>query len=113
MVPEQRWSSDQTPSKLIFIVEDDPIMVEFLVAVLLDETPYLATAVHNGFEALETLKEIKPHLFILGLFAAGDERPGTLRSTARQRRNGKRAYDHAQYKHAYQRDTEASHHWYP
>ncbi len=71
MVQEQGLSSVQANSKLIFIVEDDTIMVEFLVTALLDETPYLVTAVHNGFEALETLNEIKPHLFILDYLLPG------------------------------------------
>ena len=65
MVQEQRWSSVQTPSKLIFIVEDDPIMEEFLVLAISEETPYQVTAVSNGFEALQVVKDIKPHLFLL------------------------------------------------
>ncbi len=71
MVHEQRPSSGQVHSKLIFIVEDDTNMVEFLVTALLDETPYLVTAVHNGYEALETVKEIKPHLFLLDYLLPG------------------------------------------
>jgi len=71
MVPEQRWSSVQTPSKLIFIVEDDPIMEEFLVQALSEETPYLVTAVPNGLEALEVVKEITPHLFLLDYYLPG------------------------------------------
>ncbi len=65
MVQEQRWSSVLRHSKLIFIVEDDSIMEEFLVLALSDETPYQVMAVPNGFEALEAVKEIKPQLFIL------------------------------------------------
>src|SRR5262245_1074735 len=71
MVQEQGLSSVQAHSKLIFIVEDDTNMVEFLVTALLDETPYLVTAAPNGFEALEPLKEIKPHLFILDYLLPG------------------------------------------
>ena len=65
MVQEQRWSSVQRHSKLIFIVEDDAIMEEFLVLALSDETPYQVIAVPNGFQALEAVKDIKPQLFIL------------------------------------------------
>ena len=68
MVQEQRRSAVQTPTKLIFIVEDDPIMEEFLVLALSDETPYQVIAVPNGFEALEVVKDIKPHLFLLDYF---------------------------------------------
>ena len=71
MVPEQRWSSVQTPSKLIFIVEDDPIMAEFLVQALSQETPYLVTAVPHGFEALEVVKDITPHLFLFDYLLPG------------------------------------------
>ncbi len=52
MVHEQGLSSVQAHSKLIFIVEDDTIMEEFLVLALSDETPYQVIAVHNGYEAL-------------------------------------------------------------
>jgi len=65
MVQEQRWSSVQRHSKLIFIVEEDAIMEEFLVLALSDETPYQVIAVPNGFQALEAVKDIKPQLFIL------------------------------------------------
>jgi len=71
MVHEQGLSSVQAQSKLIFIVEDDDIMVEFLVAVISDETPYQVLAVHNGYEALEAVKEIKPHLFLLDYLLPG------------------------------------------
>jgi len=65
MVQEQRWSSVLRHSKLIFIVEDDIIMEEFLVLAISDETPYQVIAVPNGFQALEAVKDIKPQLFIL------------------------------------------------
>jgi len=71
MVQEQRRSSVQTSSKLIFIVEDDTIMQEFLVLALSDETPYQVAAVHNGFEALEAVKDMKPHLFLLDYLLPG------------------------------------------
>ena len=65
MVQEQRWSSVLRHSKLIFIVEDDIIMEEFLVLAISDETPYQVIAVPNGFQALEAVKDIKPHLLLL------------------------------------------------
>jgi CheY-like chemotaxis protein len=65
MVQEQRWSSVQAHPKLIFIVEDDSIMEEFLELAIADETPYQSIAVHNGFEALKVIKEVKPDLFLL------------------------------------------------
>jgi CheY-like chemotaxis protein len=71
MVPEQRWSSVRTPAKFIFIVEDDPIMKEFLVQALSQETPYLVIAVPHGFQALEVVKDIKPHLFLLDYLLPG------------------------------------------
>jgi DNA-binding response OmpR family regulator len=71
MVQEQGLSSVQAHSKLIFIVEDDTIMVEFLVTAISDETPYHVIAFHNGYEALEAVKDIKPHLFILDYLLPG------------------------------------------
>ncbi len=71
MVHEQGLSSIQPHSKLIFIVEDDTIMEEFLVTAISDETPYQVIAVHNGYEALEAVKEIKPQLFILDYLLPG------------------------------------------
>lgn len=71
MIQEPRGSSVLAHSKLIFLVEDDPIMEEFLVLAITDETPYQVTAVHNGFEALQVVKEIKPHLFLLDYLLPG------------------------------------------
>ena len=71
MVQEQGLSSVQTNTKLIFLVEDDTIMEEFLVTAISDETPYQVIAVHNGYEALEAVKDIKPHLFILDYLLPG------------------------------------------
>jgi CheY-like chemotaxis protein len=71
MVQEQRPPSVRVPSKLIFIVEDDAIMEEFLVLAISDETPYQVIAFPNGFEALEAVKDIKPQLFILDYLLPG------------------------------------------
>ena len=40
-------------------------MEEFLVLAISDETPYQVIAVPNGFQALEAVKDIKPHLLLL------------------------------------------------
>jgi DNA-binding response OmpR family regulator len=71
MVQEQGLSLVQAHFKLIFIVEDDTIMEEFLVTAITDETPYQVIAFHNGFEALEAVKDIKPQLFILDYLLPG------------------------------------------
>ena len=71
MVQEQGWPAVQASSKLIFLVEDDALMEEFLVAAISDETLYQVIAVHTGYEALEAVKEIKPHLFILDYLLPG------------------------------------------
>lgn len=68
MVQEYRWSSVQTSSKLIFLVEDDPMMQEFLTQVISEETPYQVMVVPNGFEALQAVKNITPHLFLFDYF---------------------------------------------
>ncbi len=71
MVHEQGLSSIQAHSKLIFIVDDDANIVELLSLAISDETPYRVTAVHDGFEALKIVKDIKPHLFILDYLLPG------------------------------------------
>ena len=71
MVAEQSRSAVREPSKRIVIVEDDPIMEEFLVLALSEETPYQVTAVPNGFKALDVVKEITPHLFLLDYLLPG------------------------------------------
>jgi len=71
MVQEQRLSSVHTHSKLILLVEDDTIMEEFLMLAITDETPYQVMAVHDGFEALNVVKEIKPQLFLLDYLLPG------------------------------------------
>ena len=46
-------------------------MKEFLVQALSEETPYLVAAVPHGFQALEVVKVIKPHLFLLDYLLPG------------------------------------------
>jgi CheY-like chemotaxis protein len=51
--------------KMILLVEDDPNIGEVLAQAITQETPYLATLVSDGFQALNTVQGIKPNLFIL------------------------------------------------
>jgi len=51
--------------KTILVVEDDRDIGEVLVQAILQETRYLPVLVGNGQDALNTVKSIKPHLFIL------------------------------------------------
>lgn len=51
--------------KTILVVEDDRDIGEVLVQAILQETSYLPVLVGNGLDALNTVKNIKPHLFIL------------------------------------------------
>lgn len=55
----------QQAEKLILIVEDDSDVGDILVYTIQIETPYQALLVPDGFQALEIIKDIKPHLFIL------------------------------------------------
>ncbi|HTI13980.1 MAG TPA: response regulator [Dictyobacter sp.] len=51
--------------RTILVVEDDVNIGEVLVQAITQETPFLAMLVSDGFTALQTVKEIKVHLFIL------------------------------------------------
>ncbi len=51
--------------KTILVVEDDIYIGEVLVQAIMQETPFLAILVQSGDEALNTVKGIKPNLFIL------------------------------------------------
>jgi DNA-binding response OmpR family regulator len=51
--------------KTILVVEDDIYIGEVLVQAIIQETSFLAILVQNGDEALNTVKGIKPNLFIL------------------------------------------------
>ncbi len=58
--------SDQRPvTKTILVVEDDEGVGTFLVQAILQETPYQALLVTDGFQALRVVKNMKPELFIL------------------------------------------------
>ena len=51
--------------KTILIVEDDAYISEVLVLVISQETPYQALFVPDAFQALVTINDIKPDLFLL------------------------------------------------
>ncbi len=51
--------------KSILLVEDDSIISELLIQMITQETPYKVFSVPDGLEALDLVKNIKPHLLIL------------------------------------------------
>ncbi|MFL5626644.1 MAG: response regulator [Ktedonobacteraceae bacterium] len=51
--------------KTVLVVEDDTGIGNFLVQAILQETPYQAMLVADGFQALKAVANIKPSLFIL------------------------------------------------
>ena len=62
---EQTGQEAHAQVKTILIVEDDIYIGEVLVQAIMQETAFLAILVQNGDEALNTVKGIKPNLFIL------------------------------------------------
>ena len=56
---------ENTSIKTILVVEDDAGIGTFLVQAILQETPYQAMLVTDGFQALNTVNNIRPSLFIL------------------------------------------------
>jgi len=58
-------SEDPINVKTILVVEDDEDIGSFIVEALLQETPHQALLVTTGSKALETVKTIKPNLFVL------------------------------------------------
>ncbi len=62
---EQTSKEAHAQVKTILVVEDDIHIGEVLVQAISQETPFLAILVQNGDEALNTVKGVKPNLFIL------------------------------------------------
>ncbi len=62
---EQAIMEAHTQVKTILLVEDDVYIGEVLVQAISQETPFNAILVQSGDEALNTVKNIKPDLFIL------------------------------------------------
>jgi len=62
---EQTEAEAHTQVKTILLVEDDMYIGEVLVQAISQETSFNAILVQSGDEALNTVKNIKPDLFIL------------------------------------------------
>ena len=62
---EQAGTEAHAQVKTILVVEDDMYIGEVLVQAITQETPFIAILVQSGDEALNTVKGIKPNLFIL------------------------------------------------
>ena len=62
---EQTGTEAYAQVKTILLVEDDVYIGEVLVQAISQETPFIAILVQSGDEALNTVKGIKPSLFIL------------------------------------------------
>ncbi|HEX7736959.1 MAG TPA: response regulator [Ktedonobacteraceae bacterium] len=70
-MPKESEIEEQDPFQTVMIVEDDVHIGTFLVEAITGETPYRATLVANGLEALETVKHLKPSLMILDYHLPG------------------------------------------
>jgi DNA-binding response OmpR family regulator len=54
--------------KTILVVEDDEDIGAFIVQAILDETPYQALLVTDGFQALKAVRNIKPNLLLIDYY---------------------------------------------
>lgn len=64
-------SADGEALKVILIVEDDEAIGDLLVQVLKSEAPYTVLLAADATQALETVKSIKPNLYILDYHLPG------------------------------------------
>ncbi len=55
----------QSTAKIILIVDDDADIGEYLEAAIQQETPYHTVLVVDSNEAVEAVKQFKPHLLLL------------------------------------------------
>jgi CheY-like chemotaxis protein len=62
---EQPSKEKDASIKTVLVVEDDTGIGTFLVQAILQETHHQALLVSDGFQALKTVTNIKPSLFIL------------------------------------------------
>lgn len=62
---EQPSKEKDAPVKTVLVVEDDTGIGTFLVQAILQETHHQALLVSDGFQAMKTVTNIKPSLFIL------------------------------------------------
>jgi CheY-like chemotaxis protein len=61
----EKAAEEHARIKTILLVEDDASIGEVLSQAITQETSYMAVLVSDAFEALKTIKGIKPNLFIL------------------------------------------------
>jgi CheY-like chemotaxis protein len=61
----ERAAGEHARVKTILLVEDDVSIGEVLTQAIAQETPYLAVLVPDAFEALQTIKGVKPNLLVL------------------------------------------------
>ena len=65
MAHKEDLGGDNVSVKTVLVVEDDIGIGNFLVQAILQETPYQAMLVADGFQAIKAVTNIKPSLFIL------------------------------------------------
>src|SRR5438067_209242 len=58
-------AGESVTRKTVLVVEDDTGIGSFLAQAIRQETSYHALLVTDGFQALQVINEIRPHLFIL------------------------------------------------
>lgn len=63
--PTSELEKSSTSVKTVLVVEDDTSIGSFLVQAILQETDHQAILVPDGFQALQTVADIRPNLFIL------------------------------------------------
>src|SRR5258708_16712198 len=62
---QQQEGEGDSSIKTILVVEDDDDIGSFLVQAISQETTHHALLVTDGFQALETVHELKPNLLII------------------------------------------------
>ena len=65
MAHKEDLGGNNVSVKTVLVVEDDIGIGNFLVQAILQETPYQAMLVADGFQAIKAVTNIKPSLFIL------------------------------------------------
>jgi len=65
MAHKEDLGGNNVSVKTVLVVEDDIGIGNFLVQAILQETPYQAMLVADGFQAIKAVTNIRPSLFIL------------------------------------------------
>jgi DNA-binding response OmpR family regulator len=65
MAHKEDLGGNNVSVKTVLVVEDDTGIGNFLVQAILQETPYQAMLVADGFQAIKAVTNIRPSLFIL------------------------------------------------